>query len=909
MANARESSGNRPRMGIRERILRCVGAGYLYDRLIAATSLADSLAKEIADLRARMYSMDGEAATSLARTSSVANRLERFESLSEQGKLIELEYAIKPKMRHGGKLPEERHLAALLTKGDARYRSNLERLLPFVDRASQIPARSDIAGTPHWVNDWLPAFDAISLYAQVADRNPALYLEIGSGTSTKFVRQAISDFNLRTKIVSIDPYPRSEIDAICDEIIRLPLEDATLSVFNRLQPGDVLFFDGSHRSFQNSDVTVFFTEILPAIYHGVLVGVHDVLLPSDYPEDWIQRHYNEQYLLACWLLGGDRLQVELPLFYCSCRPQLSGILDPLWKSRNVKGAPQHGCAFWFTPTSVTSKTDSDASSGKTTDEHDVGPTDGQSDVMGHAYFDGLLQTISDDFKSEVSEKMLAAAHRHIEHFAGSEHTDHLVPVIEQASAHLYLKWLNGQTSDTIHQITETLSIIKVVAPESAVVSAVYALSLFESGDHQASEREINALSPAFELPALIEELLTKASQQINDQKQVNSTEVHRAGLLLLDNAFPSKASSFRYGEFSSYLRHIPDSRYAARPDRNIFKYGEESHFAGQVSDYVLESGTDANRIRTFSPNEIDGSKVAYCVFLNLASLFFSQFELKSVDHLIFTLYPGGGFALRDERSDSKLRKICEDKRLAKIITTQKTTYDYLIDNNFCGSDRIQHIFGGVVPAAFNGKFDTVRAPKTSGPVDVCFVAHRYTAVGAEKGYDIFCEVVKILSNSPRFHFHVVGDFDNAIIDLKDTRNITFYGTRNADFFPSFYSRMDVIVSPAIQMSEIDPSVPAYFDGFPTTCVIEAGLHGAAMLTTDFLNMNQHLDGTPIFSSDEMKIIERDAPAISTLLAQFEADRTSLAALGECGRKALLREFSFERQMKPRIALLESYLSK
>ncbi len=157
---------------------------------------------------------------------------------------------------------------------------------------------------PYWFNFWFPPLDGLSLAGVLKLRNPKLYLEVGSGNSTKFARKAVKEHTLGTRIVSIDPSPRAEIDAICDEVIRRPLENTEISVFNRLQSGDVLLIDSSHRSFMNSDVTVFFTEILPGLPPGVIYGIHDIFLPNDYPATWTDRYYNEQYLLTMYLLGG-----------------------------------------------------------------------------------------------------------------------------------------------------------------------------------------------------------------------------------------------------------------------------------------------------------------------------------------------------------------------------------------------------------------------------------------------------------------------------------------------------------------------------------------------------------------------------------------------------------------------------
>jgi hypothetical protein len=119
--------------------------------------------------------------------------------------------------------------------------------------------------------------------------------------STKFARRAIRDHGLPTRIVSIDPDPRDEIDALCDTAIRESLEQIDLNVVDELERGDIVFIDGSHHCFMNSDVTVFFLDILPRLKPGTLVQFHDLMLPYDYPLEWIERYYSEQYLLAAYL--------------------------------------------------------------------------------------------------------------------------------------------------------------------------------------------------------------------------------------------------------------------------------------------------------------------------------------------------------------------------------------------------------------------------------------------------------------------------------------------------------------------------------------------------------------------------------------------------------------------------------
>lgn len=203
----------------------------------------------------------------------------------------------------------------------------------------------------YWPNDYLPALDAATLYSFTAQRTPNQYLEIGSGVSTNFIRRAIDDHQLQTQIASVDPQPRADIDQICHHIIRQPLEDTDLSIFRQLGQSDILFVDNSHQSFQNSDVTVFFLDILPNLKPDVLVGIHDILLPDDYPPSYKPNYYNEQYLLATYLLGGSaNIDIILPNWFVSQDKELSKITQPLFTHPNFTNVDTHGSTFWFCTT-------------------------------------------------------------------------------------------------------------------------------------------------------------------------------------------------------------------------------------------------------------------------------------------------------------------------------------------------------------------------------------------------------------------------------------------------------------------------------------------------------------------------------------------------------------------------------
>lgn len=281
--------------------------------------------------------------------SRVASRSIRALSRLAGGHHITLDYppSAEDAPRYGHGRPPHRRLEELIRAGSEGYRHILETIAGYADALARIEVSAVDPHEPSWENGMISGLDGATLYALMRDRRPARYLEIGSGNSTKFVARGCRDGGLETRIASIDPHPRAEVDELCDEVIREPLEAAGLSPFSVLEAGDVVFFDGSHRAFMNSDVTVFFLEVLPALPTGVLVGIHDVYLPEDYPADIAGSYYSEQYMLAAYLLGGADVEIVLPAWWASSRPELAETLDGLWSRPGLDTVDRHGVSFWL----------------------------------------------------------------------------------------------------------------------------------------------------------------------------------------------------------------------------------------------------------------------------------------------------------------------------------------------------------------------------------------------------------------------------------------------------------------------------------------------------------------------------------------------------------------------------------
>jgi hypothetical protein len=255
---------------------------------------------------------------------------------------FEYDVDIKPRywpQPHGG-------LFAILDRRRDVYAGHLRTFSGLADTLASISQDPTAPREPYWGNPFFSGLDAIALVGMLATIDPRRYIEIGSGNSTKFARWSARTFGLRTTITSVDREPRAEIDDICDEVVRTPLEQMDLAIFDRLEDGDILFVDGSHQVLSNSDTTVVFLDVLPRLKPGVWVHVHDVFLPWDYPADWNNRYYAEQYLLACWLLADSpRVDVELPVHFVWRDAALLGLLTPI--HQRLPDVAQGGGSFWM----------------------------------------------------------------------------------------------------------------------------------------------------------------------------------------------------------------------------------------------------------------------------------------------------------------------------------------------------------------------------------------------------------------------------------------------------------------------------------------------------------------------------------------------------------------------------------
>jgi glycosyltransferase involved in cell wall biosynthesis len=371
-----------------------------------------------------------------------------------------------------------------------------------------------------------------------------------------------------------------------------------------------------------------------------------------------------------------------------------------------------------------------------------------------------------------------------------------------------------------------------------------------------------------------------------------------ADLIILDDIFPHLLSSFRIAEFNAYLSTY-EKAIVYSTGTAFAVIDERRSFAEVCAEYERRYPEFSGRTFPLRKKTRLRGELIYFMFLQNARVFMN-FLTASKLPFVFTLYPGGGFQMHEPSSDKLLRKVCSLPNLRKIITTQKVTHEYVL--NFVEPERLAFVYGGVLPSSqlAASEFPRKYYRQHKQTFDICFVAFKYMARGADKGYPVFLEVARKLS---RLHddirFHVIGPYDEKDINVTDLNGkIKFYGTRQTNFFPEFYSQMDLTLAPTVPFVVL----PGAFDGFPPGGCIEAALCGVAVFCTDPLNQNiAFKDG------EEIVIVPRDVESICQLIEKYYDDYDALVRLGQRGREAFKAAFGLETQLEKRLKVLSQYL--
>lgn len=204
------------------------------------------------------------------------------------------------------------HFDEFLTRSLPEFKERLGALSAYFNPPT-IPDNKADEYRPYWYNAYFGRNDANTLYSMVRHLKPRRIIEIGSGNSTRFARQAITDGKLDTRIICIDPMPREEISKVADEIVQKSVIHTPEEFFDQLEPGDFLFNDGSHFLLHGTDLPYQFLRIMPRLKSGVFCHFHDIHTPLEYPPHCDTQFMGESYLVAIFAMESRNWETYFPV--------------------------------------------------------------------------------------------------------------------------------------------------------------------------------------------------------------------------------------------------------------------------------------------------------------------------------------------------------------------------------------------------------------------------------------------------------------------------------------------------------------------------------------------------------------------------------------------------------------------
>lgn len=201
---------------------------------------------------------------------------------------------------------------------DAKFQIELLSRFNFNDELEDLPLQKSEGKLEFYLNNenFGPG-DAESWYNIIRYFKPKRIIEIGCGYSTLMAQRAIAKNRLESNSyacqhICIEPYEMQWLEQIGTEVIRTKVEETDSTLFQTLCENDILFIDSSHVIRPQGDVLAELLEILPQLKPGVIVHIHDIFSPHDYPVEWVcerVRLWNEQYLLEAFLTFNSKYKI------------------------------------------------------------------------------------------------------------------------------------------------------------------------------------------------------------------------------------------------------------------------------------------------------------------------------------------------------------------------------------------------------------------------------------------------------------------------------------------------------------------------------------------------------------------------------------------------------------------------
>jgi hypothetical protein len=199
-----------------------------------------------------------------------------------------------------------------------------------------------------------PDLDRTALFCLVRLLKPKRVVEIGSGEST-FVAKAALEENAnnppggpKCEHTVIEPYRASSVPK-GPTIIQQEMQELGFELYDALESSDILFIDSSHVIAPYGDTLTELLIILPRLNPGVLVHIHDIFLPDDYPRGWGLKNmiYTEQWAVALMLYGAEsEWEVVFSCYMMSSRYPKDILEMPHYPLRDSSTYPKGG-SLWI----------------------------------------------------------------------------------------------------------------------------------------------------------------------------------------------------------------------------------------------------------------------------------------------------------------------------------------------------------------------------------------------------------------------------------------------------------------------------------------------------------------------------------------------------------------------------------
>jgi hypothetical protein len=235
----------------------------------------------------------------------------------------------------------------------SRQRELVEELLKyggdFKPPANAEEARA--AGARFYTSNGLfKELDAYIYHGMLRHKKPARIVEVGAGF-TSVLAMDVCEKHVRPvpRMTLTDPDSerlhgllRGSVPEYVSMVAK-PVQEVEMNLFLELGAGDFLFVDSSHVAKIGSDVNFLFFEVFPRLKKGVIIHVHDIFWPFEYPQSWLRegRCWNEAYLLRALLSDSRRYRILCSSSYLASQERDLLKKFPGWVS------PEQSSSIWL----------------------------------------------------------------------------------------------------------------------------------------------------------------------------------------------------------------------------------------------------------------------------------------------------------------------------------------------------------------------------------------------------------------------------------------------------------------------------------------------------------------------------------------------------------------------------------